>query len=181
MEHYRISSEASVYYVTFSVVEWLPVFVAEAPCKIITDSLNYCQREKGLRVNAFVIMPTHMHAIVFDAEFDVERLQGTLTDFRKFTGRQLADYCSLHSPPSFQEVLKATAGTDRERRLWQPSKHPVAITSQSFWQVKLNYLHENPVRKGLVLKAAYWRFSSAAYYVSDTRDGSEVMISPIMW
>ena len=42
-------------------------------------------------VNAGVIMPTHLHAIVFDIEFNSERLKHTLDDMRKFTGRQLLD------------------------------------------------------------------------------------------
>lgn len=154
MERYRITSDASVYYVTFSVVDWLPVFVSEAAFRIVTDSLNYCHDHKGLRINAFVIMPTHMHAIVFDKEWSAERLRATLTDFRKFTGRSLSDFCSQHLPACFAETLRGAATADRERRFWQPSRHPEAIETESFWRVKLDYLHENPCRKGLVLRAA---------------------------
>ena len=93
MEVLRICQDAALYYLTFSVVHWLPVFVSEEPCLIITESLNFCHREKGLRTNAFVIMPTHMHLIGSDADFDVERLSQTLTDMRKYTGQRLADYC----------------------------------------------------------------------------------------
>jgi hypothetical protein len=57
VERYRITAEAAVYYVTYSVVDWLPVFVSEQSCRIITDSLNFCYEKKGLRVNAFVIRP----------------------------------------------------------------------------------------------------------------------------
>jgi len=78
MEAYRITEDAALYYLTFSVVDWLPVFICEEPCLIVTESLNFCHRSKHLRINAFVIMPTHMHAILFDAEFDVERLQRTV-------------------------------------------------------------------------------------------------------
>jgi hypothetical protein len=53
MERYRIRPESAVYYLTYSVVEWLPVFVSEAVCKIITDSLTFCHRQKHLRINAF--------------------------------------------------------------------------------------------------------------------------------
>lgn len=69
MERYRISDEAAVYFVTFSGVKWLPVFVSETACRIVTDSLTFCHRNKGLRTNAFVIMPTHIHAIIFHETF----------------------------------------------------------------------------------------------------------------
>ena len=42
MEHYRIVQGVGLYYVTFTVVEWLPVFIDEPACKIITDSFNFC-------------------------------------------------------------------------------------------------------------------------------------------
>ena len=64
METYRIHDDASVYFVTYSVVSWLPVFVSERACRLLTESLAFCRTHKGLRVNAYVIMPTHLHTIV---------------------------------------------------------------------------------------------------------------------
>ena len=52
MERYRFHSDGALFYVTFSVVDWLPIFVSETACKIVTESLDFCQRQKGLRVNA---------------------------------------------------------------------------------------------------------------------------------
>lgn len=73
MERYRIVADVGLYYVTFTVVEWLPIFIEETACKIATDSLNFCIQKKYLGVNAYVIMPTHLHAILFDVEFNPER------------------------------------------------------------------------------------------------------------
>ena len=101
VERYRIHADAAVYYLTYSVVEWLPVFVSQASCQIVTESLSFCHRDKQLRVNAYVIMPTHLHMIVFDADWDSERLRRTLADLRKFTGRHLSDYCAGHAPRCF--------------------------------------------------------------------------------
>ncbi len=181
MERYRITSDAAVYYVTYSVVEWLPVFVSEAACKIVTESLNFCHAKKGLRINAFVIMPTHLHAIVFNDEFRSDPLAAALTDFRKFTGRNLSDYCQQSMPSCFAQTLRDQSTADRERRFWQPSRHPVALLTEKFWQQKLGYLHENPVRKGLVRQARDWRFSSAAWYDSDARFAVDVQLTGIDW
>jgi len=82
--------------------------------RIITDSLNYCIENKHLGVNAYVIMPTHLHAILFDVDFDSERLKHTLDDMRKFTGRQLIDYSANHLPNGFSEVFRQHAGKDRQ-------------------------------------------------------------------
>jgi hypothetical protein len=115
MERYRFHADGSLFYVTFTVVDWLPVFIAEPAFKIIVDSLTYCHRHKGLRTNAYVIMPTHLHGIFFHETWQAKALENVLTDFRKFTGRQLADFCQLHLPSSFPDVLKQRAGDDRER------------------------------------------------------------------
>ena len=181
MEHYRFYSDGALFYVTFSVADWLPIFVSEAACKIVTESLNYCHRHKGLRINAYVIMPTHLHAILFHADFQAKALEQAVTDFRKFTGRQLADFCDQHMPAWFQSVLAQHACSDRERRLWQPTRHPVQLETESFWQVKIDYLHQNPIRKGLVRSAEHWRFSSASYWASDDKIENDVLLSAIRW
>src|SRR3954471_15915131 len=86
MERYRFHTDGALFYVTFSVVDWLPIFVSEAACKIVTESLNFCHRQKGLRINAYMIMPTHLHAVLFHADFQAKALEQVVTDFRKFTG-----------------------------------------------------------------------------------------------
>ena len=180
-ENYRIVEDAHVYFVTFSIVEWLPVFVSEAACQIVTDSLNFCRSNKSLCTSAFVIMPTHLHAIVHDQAYNNERMARAMTDFRKFTGRAIADHCAEHMPACFNETLRQCSPSDRQRRCWQPSRHPVAIENEFFWNQKANYLHDNPRRKGLVHRGREWRFSSAAFYESDGQADCDVEISPLDW
>ena len=179
MEKYRLIEGIGVYYVTFTVVEWLPVFIDESSCKIITDSLNFCIEKKNLRVIAYVIMPTHLHAIVFDKEFDNKSLKQTLDDMRKFTGRQLADHCGQKSLQAFSETFRARAGKDRERRFWQPTQHPVGLFTEKVFVQKVNYIHWNPCRKGLVRKPVDWRFSSAGFWMKDLE--SDVKLCGIGW
>jgi REP element-mobilizing transposase RayT len=187
MERYRFHADGALFYVTFSVVEWLPVFVSEASCKIVTESLNFCHHRKGLRIYAYVIMPTHLHAIMFHTSFLAEPLERVLTDFRKFTGRQLAEFTNSHLPACFGDTLRAAAGGDREHRVWQPSRHPEQIETERFWQAKLDYLHANPVRKRLVRRADAWRFSSASQWLSVGgmaavgRPANDVILTGVDW
>ena len=128
---------ARLFYVTFTIVDWLPVFVSAEACQIVTESLLYCHQHKGLRVNAYVIMPTHMHGIFFHESFTAKALELTLTDFRKFTGRRAADFSAKHLPRAFSQVFEEKSGADRERRFWQPSRHPVQLETEAFWRAKL--------------------------------------------
>ena len=70
---------------------------------------------------------------------------------------------------------------DRERRLWQPTRHLVQIETKHFWQAKIDYLHQNPVRKGLVKEAEHCRFSSASYWASGGKTDNDVLLSAIVW
>jgi putative transposase len=185
MERYRFHADGALFYVTFTVVDWLPVFVSEAACKIVAESLNFCHHNKGLRINAYVIMPTHLHAIVFHESFQLKPLETTLTDFRKFTGRRLVDFARDHVPHCFTAVFQEKAGDDREHRFWQPTRHPVQIEAEKFWQAKFDYLHANPVRKGLVTRPQHWRFSSASYWhpLASTfpTPANDVNLAPVSW
>jgi hypothetical protein len=62
MERYRFHADGALFCVTFTAIDRLPVFVSEAACKFMVDSLNHCHRHKGLRAHAWVNMPTHLHA-----------------------------------------------------------------------------------------------------------------------
>jgi len=136
MERYRIVEDVGLYYVTFTVVEWLPVFINETACTIVTDSLNFCIRHKYLKVNAYVIMPTHLHAVLFDVDFNSERLKHTLDDMRKFTGRQMLDYSAQHLPKKFAEVFQEHAGDDRQRRFWQPTQQTPSAALRHLPQIR---------------------------------------------
>jgi hypothetical protein len=51
-------------------------------------------------------------------------------------------------PLCFAATLAAAAGGDRNRRFWRPTLHPERIETESFYSQKLDYLHDNPSRKG---------------------------------
>ena len=181
METARIQEGAALYFLTFTVVHWLPVFVSAEPCLILTNSLNFCHQHKDLRVNAFVIMLTHAHLIAFDADFDNDRLNRTITAMRQYTGRQLADFCHQKMPGVFGQVVGSPRRQDRANQFWQQGKHPVAIWSEAFWRTKFDYVHDNPRRKGLVHEAVDWRFSSAAYWLNDHMKETDVQLTEIEW
>ncbi|NJM93854.1 MAG: hypothetical protein HC842_03585 [Cytophagales bacterium] len=57
---YAIRSNDKFYFVTFTVVYWLDVFIREEYRSIFIDSVKYCQREKGRVVGAWCIMTSHV-------------------------------------------------------------------------------------------------------------------------
>ncbi len=47
---YKIRDQEGLYFVTFTIVYWLDLFIRDVYKQAIVDSLNYCQKEKGLEV-----------------------------------------------------------------------------------------------------------------------------------
>jgi putative transposase len=49
-------------------------------------------------------------------------------------------------------------------KFWQVGNHAIEIYSLKFTWEKINYIHNNPVKAGLVTESYYWRYSSASNY-----------------
>lgn len=166
MDSYKFTEGVYAYYVTFTVVDWLSIFINPEPVKIITDSLQFSIISKFLRVFACVIMLTQLHMVVFDAKFDNTRLQMSLIEFRKFTGHKLADYVDNNLALSFSKAIRSNSLIDRGRQVWLPGWHAEGLVSAAFLNQKVNYIHENPVRKGYVQMPEHWRYSSADFWMN---------------
>ena len=155
---YRVHTPHLAYFVTSTVVQWLPVFTTSACCDILVESLQFCRLHKGLQLYGWVIMPNHFHAIVSAPD-----LSGTLADLKKFTARRLLDQVDkegrewlLNQFSYYRAGHKPT-----QHQVWQEGFHPQALESDTLMLQKLEYLHNNPVRAGFVAGPEHWRYSSA--------------------
>jgi REP element-mobilizing transposase RayT len=48
---------------------------------------------------------------------------------------------------------------------WQTTRHPIGLVTEKVFEQKVNYIHWNPCRKGLVRQPEDWRFSSASFWM----------------
>ena len=54
---------------------------------------------------------------------------------------------------------------DREYQLWEEGSHPELIGNEFILRQKLDYIHQNPVKRGYVDDPVHWRYSSSRNYV----------------
>ncbi|NGP90299.1 REP-associated tyrosine transposase [Fodinibius halophilus] len=163
----KIFKEVSLYFITSTVTAWYPVFTSDGYFDIVIESLKYCRENKGLKIYAYVIMLNHIHLIVSTDKEDIQELSNTIRDFKRFTSRQLTKCLENDGGKVALDLFKRAAaedGRDNRYRLWQAGFHPKTILRESFCRQKFDYIHQNPVRKGYVLKPEYWYYSSAGYY-----------------
>jgi REP element-mobilizing transposase RayT len=144
--------------VTCTIVEWLPVFTSQACCDILVKSLQHCRDRKGLKIYAWVILDTHFHAILTAPD-----LSAVLRDLKSFTAHQVLMQLEvegrqwlLNQLHYYREVHKPN-----DYQVWQEGSHPQVITTDEAMEQKLEYLHNNPVKRGWVTAPEHWCYSSA--------------------
>ena len=83
---YRIKDQNAVYFITSTVHQWADVFTRQDNINIFIESLKFFQKEKGLRIFAWVIMFNHIHFII---QSENVHLSDIIRDFKKFTSTQI--------------------------------------------------------------------------------------------
>lgn len=169
MHGHKISCQHSLYFLTFTIVGWIDVFSRQSYRDIVIESLKYCQKEKGLHINAFVIMSNHLHLIAHSPE---NRLSDIIRDFKKFTSRQITKSI-LQNPGESRSVwmlklFKYNARFNKKNesfQFWRKDNNPVELFNPKWIQQKINYIHQNPVRAAIVEKPEHYINSSARNYL----------------
>ena len=165
---YRVVRDTNyAYFVTCSVVDWLPLFDKASYRQIILDSLAYLREHKSTQLNAFVVMSTHMHAVLWPKNgVDVSDV---LRDFKRHTSRSISREAVQQGHNDYLQAFAAARSSFRigraDYQVWQESSHPEAIYDDDFARQKIEYIHNNPVKSGLVSKAEDWLYSSARAYL----------------
>ena len=83
---YRIKDQFGLYFVTFTVHQWVDVFTRDEYRNIIIQNLVYCQKEKGLLIYGWVLITNHIHLIVRSTKVP---LSDIIRDFKKFTAKEI--------------------------------------------------------------------------------------------
>jgi len=169
---YYISDQYASYFVTFTVVGWVDVFTRKECKKIIIDALKYCQENKGLVINAFVIMSNHIHMII-RAKEETSGLSDIIRDFKRFTAKSLLQFLLESKKESRSDWMKIVFSfyarfnkRNSKYQFWKQNNQPNILLHPKFIAQKLNYIHNNPVEAEIVDKAEHYKFSSAHDYVN---------------
>ena len=165
---YKFLDQSKIYFVSFAVINWIDLFIRNQYKNIVLDSLSFCQQNKGLELFAWCIMTNHVHLIVQSSKGD---LSGTLRDFKKFTSSRIINAIVENKEESRRNWMlwifkKAGEKNSRNKdyQFWQQENHPVQLSTISFTLEKLNYIHNNPVKAGIVEKPEDYLLSSARDY-----------------
>jgi hypothetical protein len=159
---YRVCEPGHPHFLTCSIVGWLPVFSHPETVQIVFDSWRFLQQHERLVIYGYVILENHLHLVASSGDLGRE-----IGDFKSHTARQIIDLLEARKFRGMLrqlEELKARHKADRQYQLWQEGSHPQLIQGEEMMRQKLEYIHNNPVRRGYVDDATHWRYSSARNY-----------------
>ena len=166
---YKIRDQDKLYFVTFTVIQWLDVFIRREYKDIFLESIRYCQQHKGLEVCAYCIMSSHIHMIL--GRNSEPNLEGIIRDIKKYTSLKIIDAIKDNQQESRKELLLwlfERAGrknsNNKKYQFWQQHNHPVELSTNEMIDQRLEYIHNNPVEAGIVLSPEDYLYSSAINY-----------------
>ncbi len=159
---YKIFENSYPHFLTCTIVNWLPLFSNPHHVQIVFDSLRFLQQHNRIELYAYIVMENHLHLIASS-----EDLAGEVAKFKSFTARSIIDHLLEIKAVTILKNLafyKAPHKTDRDYQFWQEGSHPQMIQNEPMMRQKIEYIHNNPIRRGYVDQAEHWRYSSARNY-----------------
>jgi putative transposase len=138
---HRLSDTPATFFITKSLLPKKPILHATFR-QLIVDSFEYALRHNRIDLRAFVVMPSHWHALL------AVRDPWTLPRFMH----------SLMSHVGAKSSLHLTRNGSR----WQDSYYETQIKTARQFEYVAYYIEQNPVKKGFVEHPPEWPASSAA-------------------
>ena len=148
---------------TFTCYRRFPFLKAERTCAWLADSIAGARRTLDFALWAFVFMPDHVHVIVRPNRPDHE-VSVILKAIKGPVGRQAVAHLEACAPEWLPKITRVRGGRE-ERLFWQSGGgYDRNIDEPKTLGRMVDYLHENPVRRGLVARPSDWRWSSAGWF-----------------
>ena len=160
-------------FITSSVYRRLKLFDSNRLRLLFVEVLREYRQEEGFLLAGWVLMPEHFHFLIKPEP--AESTSRLLQEFKKRTAQRIVSilgenqghaWCrkmlnGLHLPP--------TVHSDSRYRVWERRFYPYGVYSEKKRLEKLNYMHNNPVKRGLVSLPEQWPWSSYRfYYLNDS-------------
>ena len=145
----------ALHFVTGNVQKRLPIFRKEINCRAFLEELQKLKTRRECKLIAFVVMPDHLHFIVNPRDGEVREWTGALKS-------NSAKHLIKLAPKDFFRQ------TDGENQVWQESFKALPLWSNwMIWQ-KINYIHNNPLKAGLINSAKDYQWTSfRAFYLEE--------------
>lgn len=149
---------------TFSCYRRLPLLSKDRSCSWFVDAMESARHRQSLLLFAHVIMPEHVHVLLWPKEREYE-IRLILTALKVPVQRKAQAYLRGRSPAFLDKLKDVQSSGKVHHRFWQRGGgYDRNVHELATLLTMIEYIHNNPVRRGLVKLATDWQWSSAGYY-----------------
>jgi putative transposase len=138
----------------------VPLLASETLCAWLAEAIDRARQAEAFDLWGYVFMPEHVHLLLMPTErrYSIARVLAAIK-------RPVAYRAIGHLKARRDPLLQYLAVTDRSRaksRVWQAGGgHDRNLQTPRAIHAMLDYIHYNPVARGLVTDPCHWRWSSA--------------------
>ncbi|WDI44871.1 REP-associated tyrosine transposase [Bremerella sp. P1] len=154
------------HFVTFSCYQRQKLLSKDRTRQYVTEAIAKSQETVPFDLWAYVIMPEHVHLVVLPRENS--EMASILKSIKQSVSRRAVNWLRENSPQFLVRLEEQKNGIITYRFWQRGGGYDRNLRSVRDIHEKINYTHENPVRRGLAKDATLWKWSSALAWESDT-------------
>lgn len=168
IKHYHEPGDCHEF--TFSCYRRMPLLTNDDWRKRFCEAIDPALVRYGFRLVAFVLMPEHVHLLIYPtvSEPKIDKVLSALK--RPYSYRIKKILIERNSPLLEKLTIRERPGKTTFRYWQEGPGYDRNFSGEKATRNAIDYIHENPVRRGLVKQARDWKWSSARWYESDGRD-----------
>ncbi|HKR60477.1 MAG TPA: transposase [Pyrinomonadaceae bacterium] len=170
---FKISLDTPALFLTSVGKDRLPIFQTDKIKKLTCQAIDEARTSCGFLLFAYVIMPDHLHLLTDAPKKPSEVLQY----IKGIVGHRVIDYLKTQNYEASLKKLRHKSWKRNHRySLWQHDSDVFSVTSEAKFMEKVNYIHLNPVRAGLVERAADYHWSSARWWTKTPKEDEPLRV-----
>ena len=157
-----------IYYVTFTILGWQKIFINDKYCNLVYKWFDYIKINYCNKVHGYVIMPNHIHALLYISEKS-PKLSTLIMNAKRFLAYQIIELLKQDKQYKLLKFFNANARIkdNAKHKVFEDRYDSLLIETHKFFLQKLNYIHRNPCQENwnLVEKPEDYKHSSTSNYI----------------
>ena len=157
--------EERLFFVTTTCHKRMPLFLNDSYYQVLADSLSFLNKKYDGAIVAYVFMPNHIHLIIYF--HNENNLSNYMRDFKKYTASVIRRMLQKDEESSLIEAIQFEL-KEQKFKIWMDRFDDLYINQRETLETKIEYIHNNPVKKNMVGRPEDYYWSSAGYYFNDS-------------
>ncbi len=159
----RYYGQGQLHFVTFSCYRRLALLATARARNMFVKELCRVRRAYGFLLVGYVVMPNHVHLLMSEPK------KGTPSTVMQMLKQRVSRKMRRKGRVSWkgQLALRFPKFVAEVPQFWQPRSYDFNVYSHKKKKEKLEYMHANPVVRGLVRHPKDWPWSSFSFYAKN--------------